>query len=190
MLLNLYAHLQIMEARCIICESSKPQLMVSSRVASFRDASYQRGDGFSERLDEDVESFTCHKNCISTYCSKEHIKRHLRKRKSEETFAGPSTSPKRLRRTVEFSFFKHCLFCGEECIVERSEKNPSRWRKSYLCRTADRNGKISWKMQILEHAKKRDDKWGNDVAFRTNYCQQIIKLIVDQLCSMEIPEGK
>ena len=36
---------------------------------SFHDASKQRGDGLSETLPEGELHFTCHKNCISTYCS-------------------------------------------------------------------------------------------------------------------------
>ena len=149
---------------CLICKSSKPVLMQSSRVLSFRDASKQYNDDLHETLDEDATSFMCHKNCISTYCSKEHIKRHLRKRKIEDSSAGPSVSPKHLRRSSEFSFLEHCLFCGKACNLERPLKN--RWKKAYLCRTADRRGKILFKQAILRHAQKRDDDWGNDVSFR------------------------
>ena len=36
-----------MAGKCIICESSKPKIIVSLKVSSFRDASNQRDDGFT-----------------------------------------------------------------------------------------------------------------------------------------------
>lgn len=155
---------------CIICQTSGlKSLILSSRVESFRIASRLRGDGVSDLLETDAESFRCHKNCISTYCSKDHIQRFLKRKNSGEKASDQSNAPKRLRgRAREFNFLKQCLFCGEECELERSRKNPSRWRKAYLCRTAYSNDKTAWKDNILEHAIKRGDTWGSDVAFRTN----------------------
>lgn len=40
--------------------------------------------------------------------------------------------------------------------------------ESYLCRTAVREGKISFKEEMLRRAKNRGDEWGNDVAFRAD----------------------
>jgi len=137
-----------------------------SRIQSFQEASKQRGDGLSEKLPKGEWHFTCHMNCISTYCSKHHIERHLRKHKSEASSVSPS--PKKLRRQCSFSFLQDCLFCGQECIVNRPSKNPSRWREAYLCRTAD-DGKTTSKEAILAHSQERNDAWGREVAYRTSF---------------------
>ena len=63
---------------------------------------------------------------ISTYTSKTHIKRYLSPKKIDLKL---EPTKKRSRRSEElFSFRKHCLFCGEECISVRDSKNPNRWR--------------------------------------------------------------
>jgi len=96
---------------------------------------------------------------------------HSNKRKEEsEKSDSCGCSSKSLRSSTEgiFNFREHCLFCGEECQIRRSRKNPNRWREAYLCRTADREGQISFKESILRQTKKRNDYWGNDVEFRTN----------------------
>ena len=79
---------------CLICGGKKPKLIQSTRIQSFHEASKQRGDGLSEKLPKDELHFTCHKNCISTYCSKHHIEQYLRKRKADTCDA--SQSPKKL----------------------------------------------------------------------------------------------
>ena len=48
--------------------------------------------------------------------------------------------------------------------MERDKRNPTRWREAYLCHTAERHGKESFKSAILRHAQQRYDKWGFDVA--------------------------
>jgi len=63
------------EKCCIICGSTAPILTNSARISAFRQASDQRGDDFVERLADDATTFWCHKNCISTYCSPDHIQR-------------------------------------------------------------------------------------------------------------------
>lgn len=154
---------------CLICGSNTPKLLNSSRIESFCEASQKRNDGLSEKLDDNATSFMCHSNCISTYTSKQHIYRHLRKRTREDaSLAVPSTSTKRLRSSCDFNFLKQCIFCGAECKLERPRKNPNRWRKAYLCRTVDTKGKCSLKEVIIRHARKRGDDCGKDVTFRVN----------------------
>jgi len=77
------------------------------------------------------------------------------------------SSSKRLRSSNEgmFNFREHCLFCGEECQVIRPQKNPNRWREAYPCRTADREGEISFTESVISHAERRSENWGNDVSF-------------------------
>ena len=110
--------------KCLVCGSSTPEPTTQKRVQSFRNASHQRGDGLADRLDKDATSFICHSSCVSSYCSKEHIQRHLKRKKKEESLA-QNMSSKRMRRKSEFSFLKHCIFCGNDCEVERPSKNPS-----------------------------------------------------------------
>ena len=146
---------------CLICGSKKPELIRSSRIQSLHEASKQRGDGVSEKLSEGELHFICHMNFNSTYCSKHHIERYLRKRKVETC---DTPSPKRLRGTCTFNFLQECLFCGQQCTVDCPPKNPNRWREAYLCRTAD-DRKTTSKEAILKHAHDRNDAWGR---VRTN----------------------
>ena len=39
---------------------------------------------------------------------------------------------------LPFNFKESCVFCGEMCSLRPDLRNPSRWKKSILCRTADR----------------------------------------------------
>ena len=94
-------------------------------------ASTYRGDALHDQL-KGHETVYCHRNCISTYTSKTHIKRYLSKN------VDPKPNLTSSRRSEEiFSFRKHCLFCGEECISARDSQNPNRWRRVIQCRTAD-----------------------------------------------------
>ena len=83
--------------KCLVCGSSKPEPTTQKRVQSFRNASQQRGDGLADTLDKDATSFICHSSCVSSYCSKQHIQRHLKRKKKEESVA-PNISSKRFRR--------------------------------------------------------------------------------------------
>ena len=107
----------------------------------------------------------CHRNCVSTYTSKNHIDRHLnQKRKS--TVPEEKTS-KRTRSSSDKSFlFKQdCLFCGKECL-ERDKKNPGRWRIYYIVRTVNRPNKTAFKDFILKVCDLRRDSWAEEVEFR------------------------
>ena len=65
------------------------------------------------RYDPNV-TIGCHRNCVSTYTSKERLNRH-RKRQSSAAECNPSQPPiKQRRSTVQgFSFKGQCIFCGE-----------------------------------------------------------------------------
>ena len=128
-----------------------------------------RGDGLGLKLGNDADSFMTHTNCIKTYCSKEHIQRFVAKRQHEHEQTLPvESAKKRLRGKDSFNFLVNCLFCGEKCLLERDKKHPDRWREAYLCRTADRQGKTTFKQSILAKASERDDEWARDVIIRVN----------------------
>ena len=95
------------------------------------------GDGKYVELDELMEgdSMTCaissHKSCVCSYTSPEKLKRHMKSVNESETTSAPR---KRTRLMVkEFSFQYQCLFCGEECSVDKSKdpKNPHRWKRAF-----------------------------------------------------------
>ena len=50
-----------------------------------------------------------------------------------------------------FRFLEHGLFCGVQCSIQPDLKNPARWRRAVLCRTADRgSGSKTFKQSILD----------------------------------------
>lgn len=151
---------------CFFCQKKKPPLIKSSRSSGFREASRLRYDGLSEKLEEGADFILCHKNCVSSYCSKDHLQCLSRKRKTEELSV---EEPKRLRGSSStFNFREHCLFCGETCSLETPQKHPDRWKKAYLCRTGDEKGRKTTKGEIQKRAKERGDNWGTDVSFRVS----------------------
>ena len=137
---------------------------VTVRIECLIQASKHRGDGLHELLQEQHEPVFCHKNCVSTYTSKTHIKRYLSKKVDSEI----EPTKKRSRRSAEsFSFQKHCLFCGEHCDSQLDSKNPSRWRRVVQCRTADCGpGQKAFKEAILETCDQRGDEWAHQVRLR------------------------
>jgi len=167
-----------MEGCCIFCkeDGSKKELSVAGtdRIQTIIESSKRRFDDLHEDLetrllaDKHLEVL-CHRDCVSTYTSKSHSKRHLNKlsasKGSEETSAG-----KRLRRsgstTFNFNFRQHCLFCGEECL-DIDPKHPDRWHRVVLCRTADRGeGRNTFKETLLDVCRSRHDDWGREVETR------------------------
>lgn len=150
---------------CFLCQSKKPPLIKSARISSFREASRQRDDGLNEKLEDDAEYILCHRTCMGSYCSKDHLQRLLKKRK--KTDGQSEEEPKRLRgRSSTFNFREHCLFCGDMCLLEPPKKHPGRWKKAYICRTGDEKGRKTTKDEILKRGKERGDKWGTEVCFR------------------------
>ena len=97
------------------------------RIETIINASKLYGHGELQRQLEELgwrDDVYVHKSCVSTYTSKQHISRHL-KRKGDTT-ADAYVSPKRRRRsgTPTFEFREHCLFCGETCDVTKDVKHP------------------------------------------------------------------
>ena len=63
-------------------------------------------------------------------------------------------------------FRENCLFCGEEFLMSRDPKHPSRWCKAILCRTADRPGRHSFKEAVSDACLSQKDEWGKEVEVR------------------------
>lgn len=132
-------------------------------VNRLRTASNRRGDSLHSQLSEDVDAtYWCHKNCVSSYTSKSHIKYHA----SQTQDCGPPS--KRSRRSEEelFIFKEHCFLCGKTC-EKQDPKHPQRWRPVSYCRTADRGkSQKTFKEVILETCNQRNDDWSDQVRLR------------------------
>ena len=132
---------------CLICNGAAEPITKSSCVQALRNASLLRENELCDKLNSDSENFVCHRACVSTYCSQDHIQwAQERKRKAGVPMFVAET--KRFRRNSDtFTFCEHCLFCRHICIVKRPTKNLKRWKEAYVCRTGDANAK--------QHQKRR-----------------------------------
>ena len=167
-----------MEEECVFraiygneCAKQKTSLQKNSgpaRVFAIIEASKHYGDELHERLEaklKDDEHFTIayHKNCVSRYTSKTNIK----SRSSVQSEQVPQPMKKLRRSHSEFDFMKHCLYCGEECKLEKDPKNPGRWQPAYMCRsTVSEVDKRPYKEFLLERCDVRGDDWGTDMRVR------------------------
>ena len=73
----------------------------------------------------------CHRSCVSTYTSQQHLKRH-QKRKSTVQIEN-NLKKKRRSNLPSFRFDEQCIFCGDECNLSKDKKHPDRWRKAMPC---------------------------------------------------------
>ena len=64
-------------------------------------------------------------------------------------------------------FLQQCLFCGKDCNVHKSRKNPGRWRKAFIFRQNEntQSGK-DMKQFLLDVCNDRKDKWAGEVRVR------------------------
>ena len=165
---NRYLQKLIMDDRCFFdCTHDSLKLINCGvgRVETVRNCSIKRGDGFVNKLDG-VDSIRCHKNCVSTYTSAQHVKRFLSKQKGDNLGTEEVIAPQKSRRSgsTEFIFKEHCLFCGEICITLAScSRHPDRWRKVIQCRTAD-----DFKQNILHTCDVRNDCQAEEVRVRVS----------------------
>ena len=136
-------------------------------VERLRAASLKRGDNLHEKLsDNPDEKYWCHKNCISSYGSKHHIKSFLRvKQKDFENIGEPPQKRNRRSDQETFIFKEHCIICGKVCL-DLDPRHPERWRPVSQCRTADRGNRETFKDTILKRCEERNDEWGDEVYLR------------------------
>lgn len=140
----------------------------SKRLQTVIESSKQRGDDLHLILEsaDNKKEFYCHKDCISTYTSKFHIK-HSLKRRGKDIIDLPSP-PKRSRRSSSdcFDFLSKCIFCGDKCDIKPDPKHPNRWKKACLCRTADRGNIKTFKDKILDICQTRADTESRQIQTR------------------------
>ena len=165
-----------MEA-CIFCKEGggKKELQIAGpdRIKTIIESSKKRLDHLHEDLEPRLLAdknlnVLCHKDCVSTFCSKTHIKRHLSKPSSSKVSEESSGAKRPCRELglTHFNFRQHCLFCGDECL-DIDPKHPYRWRRVVLCRTADRGEeRKGFKEHLLDICRSRNDNWGRKVEIR------------------------
>ena len=156
------------------CGKSSQPLITSgpARIKAILKASKQRADdrdtinALQQNFDRNPSlTICCHKNCVSEYTSKQHIRRC---RSNEGRISSSEQPPKRIRRSEvsTFNFLEHCIFCGRDCVLERDKRNPSRWRPSYPFRTIQHKTGATPKEAVLERCNEREDEWGREVSVR------------------------
>ncbi len=146
----------------------------SRRIKSISEASKLHEDGIHISLEQELEAnekltIKCHRDCVSTYTSKCHIRRQL-KRLREEGNMEPTVPDKRCCRSSspKFNFREHAswIMTRNTLVMDYDQKHPSRWRRVVLCRTADRGGKETFKQVILNVCDLRNDEWASRVKIR------------------------
>ena len=141
------------------CEKSGPLITGGeARIRKIIESSIQRQDSYHEDLQSKLErepniSLSFHKTCISTYTSKLHIERHLKRTGSTRQLE--SEPPLRRRRSQHptFNFTENCLICGDMCLP-KDPRHPNRWRMVNQCKT----------VEAKEHILQICDKRGDDIA--------------------------
>ena len=163
---------------CVICGMKTAGKLVAAkgaRIEKMIESSHRRGDNVhislqrQYDLDKDMV-ITCHHNCVSTYTSKEHIQRHLKRKegsRSQLACDQPRTKIQGRSGYSAFDFQQHCLFCGEQCHMEPDPCHPDRLRQVKLCRTADRgNESKPFKEVILDVCHQQIDDWSTKVEYK------------------------
>ena len=162
-------------ASCIFkCDKTEELTSICGpkRIRTIICASKRRKDNFHSELESKLHenpelTVSCHRSCVSSYTSAQHIARCARKQSLSESSIQRRTALKRRSELGKFEFKEHCIFCGEECLL-RSSKNPERWRVVCRCTTADRHDNLSFKDRILQHCAVRDDASAEDIRIRVS----------------------
>ena len=137
--IGFFIYFQITTMECLFfqvdscCHPIQPlSVGTETRMSSIIDASKIRNDGLHLTIEQNCSSAVhYHKNCVSTYTSKCHMKRL-----SHTIARSNSPQPKRKCRSDlrNFDFNTQCLFCGDLC--EPDTKHPSHHLKRIvLCKT-------------------------------------------------------
>lgn len=145
-----------------------------ARIAKVIQFSKEYDDDLHDKLEENLArnptlTIDCHRACVSTYTSKLHLSRQKKRQSSENDLGKPSQPSKRQRRSQvpTFNFKENCLFCGEQCELEKDPKHPDRWKRASLCRTASTGpNQKTFKQSILDACDKRKDEIANKVRLR------------------------
>lgn len=109
------------------CDNSEDLREVGpTRIETIIKYSKEYEDGAHTELEAKLKydsslKLKCHRNCVSSYTSAEHLKRH-KKRSGLVNEAAPIPKKRRRSSTSSFQFKEHCIFCGEVCQLQRDKK--------------------------------------------------------------------
>jgi hypothetical protein len=107
--------------RYLNCTSNNESVicLTKTRLLTINEASKLRDDDLHLSIKQEVEYVT-HKSCVSTYTSRTHINRYLKRQTTSS--ASTSICSKRTRRseTNVFRWLEHCLFCS--CFVNYANR--------------------------------------------------------------------
>ena len=102
------------------------------RIINIISCSKYRKDLLYIELEESLESnrdfsVKCHSSCVSTYTSKDHLKRTAPSSDPSPGEVEPSSSKRLCRSSLSsFEFKKQCLFCGNE-VKAQDPRHPDRY---------------------------------------------------------------
>jgi len=155
--------------KCIFdCEKTEGLILVSKvRLKTIISSSEKREDekftDWEPRLEDPHLELYTHRSCVSTYTSKTHIERALRKKRGgDNSHIEPVPMGRNLRHSDSFNFQEHCLLCGDKC-KDLDPKNPGRYNEYFIIRT------LEIKNLFIETCRKRQDGWSEDVRKRISY---------------------
>ena len=106
------------------------------RINSIISASISRQDtlhiALRQRLTENPDlKVTFHRSCVSTYTSKTHIERELKRLGVNDRHIQQAK-----KRRSQFDIRKYCLICESKCLT-KDPKHPDRWRRVIKCKTKE-----------------------------------------------------
>ncbi len=107
-----------------------------ARIQTIVKCSKEYKDDFYLTLEEKLRdnpnvTIGCHRNCVSTYTSKERLNRDRKRKCSAESDQSQPPIKQRRSTVQEFSFKEQCIFCGEmeeggavqNCICKSRQKS-------------------------------------------------------------------
>ena len=144
------------------CSQNKDNARINSIINASKLYSDDLHNTLQRQLDDNPSlKVWYHMNCVSKYESPRTLSRIQHR-------VLPRQTQRKLRRShSSFHFQTHCLYCGEECDLQKDRKNPTRWRYAYQCRSAvSSTDSRPYKEFILGICSERKDEWGDEVRVR------------------------
>ena len=106
----------------------------AKRIQNIIKCSQLYQDSIHERLQSQLNSYSslvlqAHKVCVEKYLHPKEVQKALKHHAGNTDVSMPTLKRARRSELPKFNFLQHCTYCGEECQVEKDQKNPSRWRQ-------------------------------------------------------------
>ncbi len=168
-----------MEGECYFnwkhqCDSLKGKGLVNikaKRIQNIIRCSQLYQDHIHERLQPEFDSdpnliLQAHKICVEKYLHPKEVQKAVKRHASEVDLDTPASKRAKRSDLPKFSFLHHCIYCGEECEVQRDPKNPARWKPAYICTQYVTGRKKYLKQELFEKCDERNDQWASQVRVR------------------------